>query len=200
MLVSSDARLLVSQNAILPSVAKYLNRLNTERYDVFRHSLNTAYLVAEMLFRDYSDDLLITKNEWDDIIKGALLHDVGKLEIDNKILLKKSALTDKEIDEIHQHPIYGYNIVKDDEGLSDMTKEIILSHHERSDGSGYPNGKTDIPDFVKIVGICDKYDALTENRSYRPKKDLVTTFKILMEEQNEVDLDMFLLLASISEK
>ena len=202
MLVSSDARLLVSENAVIPNVAEYLNKLRKHRHEVFCHSLNTAYLVAEILFRNYSDNLslIIKKKDWNNVVQGALLHDIGKLKIDNDILLKKSSLSDKEIEEIHKHTIYGYDIVKSDKKLSSMTKEIVLSHHERCDGTGYPNKVMDIPDYVKVVGMCDKYDALTENRSYRPKKDLFTAFKILMEEKSEIDFDMFLLLASISEK
>lgn len=202
MIVSGNARLLVCENAILPQVAVYLNRLRSEKPEVFRHSLNVAYLVAEICLRNYiSDDLdlSIEKDSMNDTIQGALLHDIGKLNIDNRILLKQHALTPEEITELRNHPLYGYEMIKDDP-VPDIVKEIVLKHHEKSDGMGYPNGITEIRNEIKIVSICDKFDALTENRSYRPKKDIYTAFKILLEDQTYDDLDIFLLLASINEK
>lgn len=202
MLVSGNARILVSENAILPHVAPLLNQLRNEKPEVFRHSLNVGYLVAEIILRNYTEDLSLTveKDSLNDVIQGALLHDIGKLNIDNRILLKESPLTDEEIDIVRQHPVYGYHMIERDDRFSVTTKNIILSHHERPDGLGYPNHITDINNSVKIVSVCDKYDALTENRSYRPKKDLYTAFKIIMEEQDSADFDMLLLLASVNEK
>lgn len=202
MLVSGNARILVSENAILPSVAPYLNSLRAEKPEVFRHSLNVAYLVAEIILRNYTEDLSLSveKDSLNDVIQGALLHDIGKLRLDNRILLKESPLNEEEIEEIRKHPLYGYQMLERDTSLSIVTKNIVLSHHERPDGSGYPYHIKDISNSVKIVSICDKYDALTENRSYRPKKDLYTAFKIILEEQDESDFDMLLLLASINDK
>lgn len=202
MVVSGNARILVSENAILPYIAGYLNQLRIERPEVFRHSLNVAYLVAEIILRNYTDELSLTveKDSLNDVIQGALLHDVGKLKVDNRVLLKESRLTDDEIELIRQHPIFGYDLLNENSEISELTKQIVLSHHERPDGTGYPYHIKNLSNSVKIVSICDKYDALTENRSYRPKKDLYTALKIILEEQDEADFDMLLLLASINEK
>lgn len=202
MIVSGNARLLVSENAILPYIAKYLNQLRVEKPEVFRHSLNVAYLVAEIILRNYTEDLSLTveKDSLNEVIQGALLHDIGKLKIDNAVLLKSSQLSSDDIDLIRQHPLFGYEMLKDDAEISDTTRNIVLSHHERTEGTGYPNCIKVMDNSIKLVSICDKYDALTENRSYRPKKDLFMAFKIIMEEQDEIDRDMILLLASVNEK
>lgn len=212
MLVGENARVLVTENAIESNIAPYLNTLKRERIEVLRHSLNVAYLVTEIILRNYDEDLSIEveKDSLNEVIKGALLHDIGKLQISNNILLKREELTDAEFEELRKHPIYGYESVKDDATLSKTVKDIILSHHEKPDGKGYPNHITDIPNSVKIVNICDRYIAMRENRSYRKKKDSYTTLKILFKEQMDVnnpildvdfeDFDIFLLLASVKDK
>lgn len=202
MLVSGNARILVSENAVRSNIAPLLNKLRKQKPEVFRHSLNVAYLVAEIFLRNYTDDLSlnIESDKFNEIIQGALLHDIGKLQIDDRVLLKQTELTDADREEIKKHTVYGYNMIKDEDCFTDLAKQIVLMHHEKPNGTGYPHGTKNIPSEVKIVTICDKYDALTENRAYRPRKDLYTAFKIIFDEQDKEDLDMLLLLASINEK
>jgi len=100
---------------------------------------------------------------------GALLHDVGKVRIDDAILKKPTSLTGAEYEEVKRHTVYGYEILKNSEGISDDACDIALSHHERLDGSGYPRklkGR-DIQVPTRIVAIADVYDALTTDRVYR---------------------------------
>lgn len=99
---------------------------------------------------------------------AALLHDIGKIGIDEQILNKKGKLTDTEWNEIRQHPEKGAHIVEGIEFLSD-TVDIIRSHHERYDGKGYPqglNGKQ-LSAEAMILCVADSYDAMTSNRPYR---------------------------------
>ncbi|MCC5912585.1 MAG: HD-GYP domain-containing protein, partial [Clostridiaceae bacterium] len=100
---------------------------------------------------------------------GALLHDIGKIHIDNNILNKPSNLTDGEYEKIKSHSLLGYEIAKNIEGLKEDSRRIIRDHHEKYDGTGYPNGikGIHIPIFSRIVAICDVYDALTAHRVYR---------------------------------
>lgn len=99
---------------------------------------------------------------------AGLLHDIGKLSIDDKIIKKPSKLTDAEYNLIKTHTLQGYNILKN-QPIDDRIKEAALLHHERCDGLGYPLGYTSnrIPDFAKIVAIADVYDAMTATRVYR---------------------------------
>jgi diguanylate cyclase (GGDEF)-like protein/putative nucleotidyltransferase with HDIG domain len=107
-----------------------------------------------------------------DVIKYAgLLHDVGKIGIRQDILTKTEPLTQKEFDILKRHPIVGYNILRD---VKFLEKElpIILHHHERYDGSGYPYGlkEREIPLGARILGVADAFDAMTAGRTY--KKEL----------------------------
>ncbi len=99
---------------------------------------------------------------------GALIHDVGKIGIPDEILLKPSLLTAEEFETIKVHTIHGANIVADIDIFRDCVP-IVRWHHERLDGSGYPDGLAgdDIPFLARVVAVSDVFDAMTSNRSYR---------------------------------
>ncbi|MGC8964132.1 MAG: HD-GYP domain-containing protein [Brevinematia bacterium] len=101
---------------------------------------------------------------------GALLMDIGKIKIPNSILQKQAPLSQIEIEMIRKHPIIGYQLVKDNNEVDEISKRIILMHHEQYDGKGYPlgvdNSKIDI--FSKIASLCDSFDAMITERPYRP--------------------------------
>lgn len=105
----------------------------------------------------------------DEIGFMAQMHDVGKIHIHPDILRKNGPLNTEEFIEIKKHPIYGAKILGEEQRLK-MAKNIALTHHERDDGSGYPEGlkKDEIPLEGKIVAIADIYDALRNARSYKP--------------------------------
>ena len=102
------------------------------------------------------------------IRRGSLLHDVGKLGIPDSILLKPGPLSDEEITVMRQHPVYAFEWLSKIDYLK-KALEIPHYHHERWDGSGYPEGLKgeDIPLAARIFAIIDVYDALTSNRPYR---------------------------------
>ena len=104
---------------------------------------------------------------------GGLFHDIGKIGIPDKILLKTEKLTDDEYSEIKNHPSIGAHIL----GAAEIFKEIIpivKHHHERYDGRGYPTGLKgeDIPYLARITAVADTFDAMTSKRSYRDALDL----------------------------
>lgn len=102
---------------------------------------------------------------------GAMLHDIGKTKISLDIINKPSSLTKNEFDQIKKHTTLGYEILNSIKNLSSNSKAIVLMHHERFDGDGYPNnakGK-EIPEFARIVAIADVFDAMTNDRIYRQK-------------------------------
>ncbi len=111
-----------------------------------------------------------------DLIKSAaLLHDIGKIGIDKKILNKDGKLEKEEFDTIKSHPEIGATIISDLSYLSNIT-EIIRHHHERNDGRGYPDGldHDKIPLETSILTIADSFDAMTTNRPYRHSLSLET--------------------------
>lgn len=97
-----------------------------------------------------------------------LLHDIGKIALDESILNKPGKLTDDEWKEIKRHPDIGYRIISSSYDMSELA-DCILAHHERWDGSGYPKGLKGeaIPRVARIIAIADSYDAMTSERSYR---------------------------------
>jgi putative nucleotidyltransferase with HDIG domain len=124
-----------------------------------------------------ADRLGVDERAKREITFGALLHDVGKIAVPDRILLKTAELTPDEWEEMRKHPEAGYRIVKRIGFLKDAA-ETVYAHHERFDGSGYPNGlKGDaIPLGARIFTVADVFDALTSERPYRsplPMEDAV---------------------------
>ncbi|WP_226507491.1 HD domain-containing phosphohydrolase [Pseudomonas sp. MWU16-30317] len=110
--------------------------------------------------------------EWCELIrKAAPMHDIGKIGIPDGILQKPGPLTPDERRQMQEHPRIGYDILCDQSrsALTEMAAEIALGHHEKWDGSGYPNGLKggDIPVSARIVALCDVYDALRMARPYK---------------------------------
>jgi HD-GYP domain-containing protein (c-di-GMP phosphodiesterase class II) len=97
-----------------------------------------------------------------------LLHDIGKMGIDDAVLRKKGKLTEQEMNDIRKHPSIGAGILSGIKQMRDIVPGV-LCHHERSDGKGYPNGLVggQIPLVGKIVGLADSFDAMTSKRTYR---------------------------------
>jgi putative nucleotidyltransferase with HDIG domain len=101
------------------------------------------------------------------IAAGALLHDVGKLRVDDRILSKPGPLTPDERRNVEQHPLEGERILQD--SVEPPVREVVLAHHERWDGAGYPQGLAgnDIPLAARVVAVADAYLAMRETRPYR---------------------------------
>lgn len=99
---------------------------------------------------------------------ACLLHDIGKIGVKEEILNKEAPLTVYEYEQIKQHPLIGYNILKDLDFMKRIQK-IVLQHHERVDGKGYPYGLKgeEIDLLAKIISVADAYDAMTSDRPYR---------------------------------
>lgn len=99
---------------------------------------------------------------------AANLHDIGKVGIKDSILNKPSRLTDEEYEIIKTHPVMGANILSTIESFGDI-KDIVMYHHERWDGKGYPKGLKgeEIPFLARVISIADTFDAITTTRSYR---------------------------------
>lgn len=104
---------------------------------------------------------------------GAILHDVGKLLVDEEILQKPSSLSPDEFEAVKKHTVLGHDIVLAIRGLAPSAAVVALNHHERMDGSGYPRGLSGsaIPLEARIVAIADVYDALTTDRVYRKREE-----------------------------
>jgi HD-GYP domain-containing protein (c-di-GMP phosphodiesterase class II) len=123
-------------------------------------------------------ELGLSDEEMQRLVFAAILHDIGKIGIRDMILLKTGKLTDEEYAEIKKHPIYGEEILKPIKQLKNIIPGI-KQHHERFDGSGYPEGlrKDDIDMIARIISVADTFDAMTTNRPYGYCKTFDETFK-----------------------
>lgn len=143
--------------------------ISMRNYDdsTFCHSINVALLCGLM-----ADWLRLSSKQKETAMVCGLFHDIGKLQIPVDILQKPGALTKDEFEIMKKHSVYGYHILMRpnlSEKLDPHVKFAALMHHEKCDGSGYPNGISidEIDYYAKIVAVCDVYDAMTSARVYR---------------------------------
>jgi len=117
-----------------------------------------------------AQELNLSDREIENIEYTALLHDIGKIGIKDKILSKKGSLTDQEFDKIKEHTIMGAKIIEPVDFLKNSYK-AIYHHHEKYNGKGYPDGlkSEDIPILARIIAVADAYDAMGSDRPYRKK-------------------------------
>jgi len=142
------------------------------------HSERVSWLAVKLARKlDFFD----TEIEY--IEYAAILHDIGKIGIEDRILGKKGRLTDEEYEKVKKHPIIGARIIESIEFLKKCSN-TVLYHHERYDGKGYPEGLKgeDIPKLARLLAIVDSYDAMNSDRPYRKK---LSAQEILAELENE---------------
>ena len=123
--------------------------------------------------KQIANELRWSKQEQENIYNMALLHDIGKIGVPDAILNKHGKLTEEEFPQIRKHPIIGGEILKDLNFVADVSVGAYY-HHERYDGTGYPQGLKgeEIPIEARIIGIADSIDAMNSDRVYRGKKDI----------------------------
>lgn len=160
----TPAQLSVCSALIEPDIADVMRRLLIFDKTTFQHSLNVAYLAAQIME--------MSKKEIANgaaVIKGALLHDIGKITIGRDIIQKPGKLTAEEYELIKTHPEKGLCLLHELTNIHDpVIEQIVLYHHERPDGTGYPaHLKADsIPWYVRLINSVDVYDAMIADRPY----------------------------------
>jgi HD-GYP domain-containing protein (c-di-GMP phosphodiesterase class II) len=128
------------------------------------HARRVALLAVEI-----GDELGLSPGRLRTLATAGLLHDIGKLALPDTILRKPDRLTDDEYAQIKQHPTRGSKLLEELGGFPVAVRELVGSHHERLDGSGYPDGAAggELSLETRILGVCDVYDALVSDRVYR---------------------------------
>lgn len=161
-LIKAVQPLFISRNTIT-ELFDMIQQMHSLNDSVYAHCVNVA-LICRMMGRW----LHMAPHDLDILTCCGLLHDIGKLVIPEEILNKPDKLTDEEFNIVKAHPKYGYELLRN-QNIDSRIKRSALMHHERYDGSGYPNGLSEefLPDFAMIVAIADVYDAMTAARSYR---------------------------------
>lgn len=152
--------------AILPEGRVSLDMADLRSYDdyTYAHSVNVAVLCCVL-----GMGLEMSERDLEILTTAALFHDLGKLTIPKEILNKPGRLTSEEYKLVKTHPIKSYELIKNRYEISAHVKQAVLLHHENYDGSGYPNGiyGEEQSIFVRVLHVCDVYDALTSKRPYK---------------------------------
>ncbi|HHF3077797.1 HD-GYP domain-containing protein [Vibrio sp. RM-44-3] len=144
---------------------------------LLEHSVNVACLLVS--FGKY---LGLDKQTLKQLAIGGIIHDVGKIKVDDKILHKPAKLTPEEFEHMKLHQVFAGEIILHVKGLSDVSRDVCLMHHEKLDGNGYPRGLKgdEIPIHGRMSCIVDIYDALTADRCYKKGMSSAEAFKILL--------------------
>lgn len=182
----------VSQMRIIQDINEKLESANEQLKDAYYgtiESLRLAVDAKDTYTRNHSDrvsyysvmigkQLGLSDADLEILKQGALFHDVGKIGIPDAILQKPGKLTDEEYDDIKNHPSIGAKILAPAKIFSDLIP-MVLNHHERFDGKGYPIGLAgeDIPLMARIVCVADSFDAMTSDRSYRPRFTVIAALE-----------------------
>jgi len=158
------AALAGAQPTAYDAVDSLISMLQLHEKDGRGHATRVARLAIAL-----ADELGIGDGEIEELEYGAMLHDVGKIDMPAEILCKPAPLNDAEWDVMRTHPQVGYDLVRKLPRFA-RAAEIVLAHHEAFDGSGYPHGLKgdDIPIGARILTIADSYDSMTHPHTQRP--------------------------------
>jgi HD-GYP domain-containing protein (c-di-GMP phosphodiesterase class II) len=160
---------------------------NKDEY-LLEHSVNVATLLVT-----FGKHLDMPKDQLKQLAIGGIIHDVGKIKVDDKVLHKPARLTQEEFEHMKMHQVYAKEIITTVTGLGDISRDVCLMHHEKLDGTGYPRGLTadEMPVHGRMSSIVDIYDALTADRCYKKGMSPAEAFKILLSmTPNHLDKDL----------
>ncbi len=151
------------------NIEYYTKMLIEKGGGLYEHSKRIEQM-AKIFFPSVYKKIGLKKKDEEEFVLGALLHDIGKTKVSNKILLKNGGLTMAERLRVNDHAKYGKEILEFD--FSEMIVNIAYMHHEKPNGSGYPRKLTEIPSYVKFITMLDIFDALVSDRPYKRKIDV----------------------------
>jgi HD-GYP domain-containing protein (c-di-GMP phosphodiesterase class II) len=162
----------------------HLLNITSHDFYTFTHSVNVGMLsimLSKVLIKDYSIE------QMHELGAGFFLHDLGKVNIDPAIINNPGLLTEQEMNQMRTHPFQGFKLLKKADQLSEECKVIVMQHHERENGAGYPKGLMGdkIHLYGRICSIADVFDALTSERSYKKKLNRFEALKLMIEEMHD---------------
>ena len=158
----SGAEIVSSEEAFLGSQVGGLMRLLAEKDEYTEgHTRRVALLAVEV-----GEELGLAPARLRELATGGLLHDIGKLSVPDEVLKKPGALDDAEFAIVQKHPVWG-DALLGRLGFSTRVRRLVRDHHERLDGTGYPDGATFLSLETRVLAVCDVYDALRSDRVYR---------------------------------
>lgn len=179
--IRSSVKSCVKSIVTNPNALMWLGRLRTKDNYIAEHCLNVGILAIA-----FGRHLDMNLDELEVLGMCGMLHDVGKLEVDQKILDKPASLSEEEFAVIKGHCLIGRDILSKDENMPKVVIEAAFGHHERMDSSGYPRGvhAESLNLYTRMISIVDTYDAITTNRCYDKSRPAAEAIKILFSCRN----------------
>ena len=182
--LSMTVNIIVHQCEKEPKLANNLIYTPYNEYNLFVHSVNVMIQAIDFGFKEQ-----LSIHEIKILGISGLLHDVGKTKIDPDVLTTVTKLDDDEFKEYQAHTILGHRLINKCKFSSPDVKLTALQHHERIDGSGYPNNQKRISKTAQLVGLIDCYESLTKDD--RPYRNSLDSLKALTTLKNEVEAGKF---------
>ncbi|MBV9573487.1 MAG: HD domain-containing protein [Acidobacteriales bacterium] len=171
--VSENLRLMASLHGFYDNALEvFATAIDVKHINIHGHSLRVGRYAAAI-----GEAMGMDPGEVGALRSAGLLHDIGKVAVDKRLFAKASPLDPDEFREMADHTVVGHQIVSGVQFPWPRVPEIVRWHHERADGSGYPDGLMldDVPMAVRIVGLADTFDAMTSERPYRGRISLAAT-------------------------
>ncbi|PKN18237.1 MAG: hypothetical protein CVU71_12055 [Deltaproteobacteria bacterium HGW-Deltaproteobacteria-6] len=178
--VAGVVKLVLSEDA----TNNYLLNITSYDYDTYIHSVNVGVLAISLA------KVVLKKEDKHDLNAlgaGFFLHDLGKIHIDESIINKPGKLTEEEMNIMRRHPGMGFNLLLETKQISEESKLVVLQHHERYNGSGYPKKLRgeEIHIYGRICSVADVFDALVSKRPYKSQLSHFEALKIMKNEMIE---------------
>jgi HD-GYP domain-containing protein (c-di-GMP phosphodiesterase class II) len=181
-------QLIISDNRVMDNFIK----ITSSDHYTLMHSLKVGIYGTAMTINLFQDK--IGDHNIDELSMAFFLHDIGMSKVPSTILNKEEPFTDSEWETIRKHPVWGQDRLRKANYESVEATAVILYHHERCDGNGYPFKKTgsEIPVYAKICAIADTFESLTAGRPYRLPKSPLEALRIMQVEMaREFDPELF---------
>ncbi len=156
-----------------------MTRIRNDAGYILNHTLNMTLLSVHL-----GRELDFSRRELLELGVGCMLHDIGMTAVPDRLLEKEGALTDKEFEVIQSHPLYKEELLEATEDLSYFARSVVLQHHERVDGSGYPEGlkNGEISKYARVAAVADSYEAMVSPRVYRDRKTSYEAMQIIIQD------------------
>lgn len=156
-----------------------MTRIRNDANYILNHTVNMTLLSVHL-----GRELGFSRRELLELGLGCMLHDIGMTAIPDRLLEKEGSLTDQEYKVIQSHPLYKEELLEATQGLSYFARSVVLQHHERVDGSGYPEGlkNGEISKFARVAAVADSYEAMVSPRVYRDRKTSYEAMQIIIQD------------------
>jgi len=179
--INHTARVIMRSDAVL----RVLLQLARHDMTTFTHSCNVGIFGLGLVGSFIKSG---QRHDPEELGAAFFFHDLGKLSVSRPIIAKPGPLSTREWEHMRQHPVYGERLLRKFGLLNDKTRRIVLIHHERLDGSGYPSQlhAADIGSHGRMLAVVDVYDALTSERSYRPRATAIEALTMMQSEMRHL--------------